>query len=193
MAKNVVEFEVEAQHSPEDSNYGWAQFSSPVEILHMTSKARTLPSSHGSSGSVNSSQSSLEPPPEEQSGAESAVKKRWSTTEIVLIVTAVFLLFGAGILGGLVGTGGLSRNDKAESANNGNATATDTSPGVEVDIFEEPSSAPVDSSLDPPPANPPTDAPTSNGWVPIPSPPSPLTLADGTYDYRANSDFLVGV
>ncbi|KAL3918559.1 MAG: hypothetical protein SGILL_004180, partial [Bacillariaceae sp.] len=199
--KNVDEFEVEAQAR----NYEWAQFSTPVEIVHRSSKAsRTLPSSHGSSsGSVHSSESSLQPPPEDNDGADSAVKggwtQSWTQTKTLLVVTTFLLLFGAGILGGLMATGGLSRNKDTASVTNGNGTAIDAPTDIVIEVFDEPTQAPVESSIDSPPTDDnkpifaPTDKPSSNGWVDIPAPAEPLTLADGTYDYRANSEYLVGV
>ena len=117
MAKNFEEFEVEAQDG------GWAQFSTPPpphHIMHRSSNAQTLPtSSHGSSysASVRSSESSLEPPPEQQddsvSGAGKDIVGGWTQTKTLMVVTTLLLLFGAGILGGLMATGGLSRSNNA--------------------------------------------------------------------------------
>ena len=205
MAKNFDKFEVEAQDG------GWAQFSTPPpphHIMHRSSNARTVPtSSHGSSysASVRSSESSLEPPPEQQddsvSGAGKDIVGGWTQTKTLMVVTTLLLLFGAGILGGLMATGGLSRSNNAiSSVDNGNATSGAAPTDVVIEIFDEPTATPVDADagtpINPPPVEKPTIkptmAPTDNGWVDLPAPAEPLTFPDGRYNYRANSDFLVG-
>lgn len=187
-AKNVNQLEVELG----DGDCDWADFSSPVSIMHVTSNARTLPSSHGSSsGSMRSGgasdESSLEPPPPQEQDNDvddddDDAKTGWTTNKIVLVALTFLLLFAAGILGGLLATGGFSsRNEAVPASTENDSTVADgetatTSPGIVIEVFDEPTLAPIESSVStPPPTNKPTNKPTT-----------------GTYDYRANSEFLVG-
>ncbi|KAL3921836.1 MAG: hypothetical protein SGILL_002539 [Bacillariaceae sp.] len=143
---------------------------------------------------MRSEESSLEAPPQDHedldSECEDDAKKGWTTSKMVLVGLTFLLLFVAGILGGLLATGGFSSRNEVAPTNSANATAVTNAPtDIVIEVFDEPTEAPIESSVSTPP---PTSTPSDNGWVTIPKPAEPITLSDGTYDYRANSEYLVG-
>lgn len=180
---------------------------SPIPVRLVATNALTLPSSNGSSGSISSDAGSiLASPPIEETGddpsAAAASTAGCNTTKIILVTTAFVLLFSAGLLGGLAATGKFSRIHVA-STNSENQTVDATSPTAsptapDMEIVDIPAAAPSNSDptarpATPPPTESPTEITADVSRIPIPPPPTSEFSPDGTYNYRANSEYLVGV
>jgi hypothetical protein len=211
MKSNPNEFE------PYGKDWGKA-FDSPFSVCRVSTNAMTLPSSNGSCGSISSGADSIVAPPPidndgEQSDTSSVEPSGYAASKIIVITTAFLLLFGAGLLGGLMATGRLSRTANVPSYNNEGAVAgnqtvdgpsrTDSPSAIPVVTFDSPTAAPSDVSGEQksPTADPATKSPTESPTeitadvtrVPIPPPPTSELFPYGTYNYRANSEYLVGV
>jgi hypothetical protein len=183
-------------------DYG-KQVGSPASLGRFSSNGGTLPSSHGSCESIDSGDASvLAPPPvhDDRSDASSVETSRCTTTKILLMTTAFLLLFSAGLLGGLLATGGFSRDSSSVSstnAGNSEGSVSTASPSMLIHMVDHPTAAPSFASKDQKPTWYPTESPTETTAgvtrIPIPSPPTPDVFPDGSYNYRANSEYLVGV
>lgn len=183
------------------------EISSPVSVCRVVTNAVTLPSSDGSCGSISSGAGSiLAPPPIEEEkddlSAALSVNTGCTTTKIILATTAILLLFSAGLLGGLIATGQFSRADVA-SIKNENQTADETFPtaspsALDIETSDNPAAAPFNSDdgtarpATPTPTESPTEITADVSRIPIPPPPTSEFSPDGTYNYRANSEYLVG-
>jgi hypothetical protein len=194
-------------------------FGSPVAICRVSTNAMTLPSSSGSCGSISSDADSIETPPPpvnydgEESNRSSVKPSGCMVSKIILMLTAFLLLYGAGLLGGFLTSRKSLRNANVPASNNegmvnGSQTFDEsletTSPSAIFAVtFANPTAAPVtfpEEQLSPT-ADPATSSPTGHPTeitadvtrVPIPPPPTSQFSSDGTYNYRANNEYLVGV
>lgn len=170
--------------------------SSPISI----GRGRTLPSSHGSSGSISSENINAVAPHQvdNDDGASDIAAtggSRCTTTKILLVTTAFLLLFSCGLLGGLIATGTFSRDAVVPSSNNGNQTTTlegtnepTTAPSSAISVETAPTLNPTTS-----PTESPTELTADVTRIPINAEPVSNVFPDGTYNYRAYSEYLVGV
>ncbi|KAG7351243.1 glycosyl hydrolase family 99 protein [Nitzschia inconspicua] len=182
------------------------EVASPMSIGRFSSNGNTLPSSRGSCGSITSGNDSiLEPTPINVNLDDDQTDNAWDEssgctwTKIILTATAFSLLFGAGLLGGLLTSGTFSRDAVVSPSNYGNQTANEAFPTASPSatlamIDNDTTTAPsvVDSRTGAPTETP-TELTPDVTAIPNPPPPTSSVFPDGTYNYRANSEYLVGV